>query len=75
MLKGRHNSLLFDSTREYREFLNDLATEELLVYIYFVYPNSVEESVGFRSIKPRIEDYILSPVKKEKISASRAAEL
>lgn len=61
--------------REYKKFLNDMNTKELLAYVYSAYPNMTEESVEYEKLKPYMENYILSLVKKQKISSQRAAEL
>ncbi len=60
---------------EYKRFLNDLPSNELLAYIYTAYPDMVDESVEYRRLKPNIEAHILSLVRKQKISSQRAAEL
>ena len=60
---------------EYKRFLNDLTSNELLAYVYSAYPCMAEESDKYKDLKPHLEDYILSLVKKQKISSQRAAEL
>ena len=60
---------------EYKKFLNDLTSNELLAYIYSAYPDMTEESVKYESLKPNMENYIMSLIKKQKISSQRAAEL
>ena len=60
---------------EYKKFLNDLTSKELLAYVYSAYPDMTEESVEYENLKPNMENYILSLIKKQKISSQRAAEL
>ena len=60
---------------EYKKFLNDMTSNELLAYIYSAYPDMTEESVEYENLKPNIENYILSLIRKQKISSQRAAEL
>ena len=60
---------------EYKKFLNDLTSKELLAYVYSAYPDMTEESIKYEDLKPNMENYILALVKKEKISTQRAAEL
>lgn len=60
---------------EYKKFLNDLSTKELLAYVYSAYPDMTEESVEYENLKPHMEDHLLSLIRKQKISSQRAAEL
>ncbi len=60
---------------EYKKFLNDLTSNELLAYIYSAYPEMIEESVEYENLKPNMENHIFSLIKKQKISSQRAAEL
>ncbi len=60
---------------EYKKFLNDMTSNELLAYIYSAYPDMTEESVEYENLKPNMENYILSLIRKQKISSQRAAEL
>ena len=60
---------------EYKKFLNDMTGNELLAYIYSAYPDMTEESVEYENLKPNIENYILSLIRKQKISSQRVAEL
>ena len=66
---------IIDILSEYKEFLNDLSSKELLAYIYSAYPKMIKESIIYKELKPNMEYHILSLVKKEKISAQRASEL
>ena len=60
---------------EYKKILNDMTNNELLAYTYSAYPDMVEESVEYENLKPNMENYILSLIRKQKISSQRAAEL
>lgn len=59
----------------HKELLNDLSTKELLAYVFLTHPDMAEESPEYEKLKPRMDDYVMSLIKKEKISAERAAEL
>lgn len=61
--------------KEYKEFLNDLNSKELLAYVYLAFPSMTEESLEHENFIPHMEEHLLSLVKKHKISAQRAAEL
>ncbi len=74
IVKNENKSIL-RALDEYKEFLNDLTSKELLAYVYLAYPDMTEESIEYENLKPYMEDYILSLIKKQKISAQRAAEL
>ncbi len=71
----KENKNVLNVLNEYKKFLNDLSSKELLAYVYSAYPDMTEESIEYENLKPNIENYILSLVKKQKISAQRAAEL
>lgn len=60
---------------EYKKFLNDLTSKELLAYIYSAYPDMTKESIEYENLKPNMEHYILLLIKKQKISTQRGAEL
>ena len=74
LLKHENKNIL-NALNEYKKFLNDLSSKELLAYVYSAYPDMTEESIEYKNLKPNMENYILSLVKKQKISAQRAAEL
>jgi len=69
------NKKIIEILNEYKKFLNDLTSNELLAYIYSAYPDMTEESVKYENLKPNMESHILSLIKKQKISSQRAAEL
>ena len=60
---------------EYKDFLNSMTRNELLAYIYSAYPDTAKESIEYENLKPNMEKYIMSMVKKYIISSQRASEL
>ena len=74
IMKNEDKNIL-TALNEYKKFLNDLTSKEVLAYVYSAYPEMTEESVEYKNLKPDMENYIFSLVKKQKISAQRAAEL
>ena len=60
---------------ELKEFLNDLSQDELLAFIYFSYPDMVEESIKYEQILPKRKEIALRVYKKEKVSLEKAAEI
>ena len=74
LVKGEDESVL-SVLCDYKDFLNDLPSKELLAYIYSAYPDMTSESTVLEEIKPNMERYLLSLVRKQKISSQRAAEL
>ena len=60
---------------EYKDFLNSMTRNELLAYIYSAYPDTAKESTEYENLKPNMEKYIMSMVKKYIISSERASEL
>ncbi len=74
-LMKNENPSMVSTLREYKKFLNDLTSKELLAYVYSAYPDMAEESAEYENLKPNMEHYLFSLIKKQKISAQRAAEL
>ena len=66
---------LLEILNEYKDFLNSMTRNELLAYIYSAYPDTAKESIEYENLKPNMEKYIMSMVKKHIISSQRAAEL
>ena len=60
---------------DFKRFLNDMSSDELLCYVYSAYPEMIGESVKYKQLLPKMEDTILNLVKKHKISLERASEL
>jgi len=64
-----------DAIRGYKEFLNDLSRDEILLFVYVSYPDFIEKSAVYeRVIKKRIPAAV-SLYKKEKVSMEKAAFL
>lgn len=74
-LLKRERRELIDLLSKYKAFLNDLTINEALAYVYLAYPSMASASFKIDDLKPNMENYIMSLVKKQKISAQRAAEL
>ena len=60
---------------EHKRFLNDMTINEMLTYIYTAYPETIEGSSTYDKIKPNIERYVISLIKKDKITPRRAGKL
>ena len=71
----RERQEIVDLLSRYKAFLNDLTVNEALAYIYSAYPEMANESIKIDELKPNMENYIISLVKKQKISSQRTAEL
>ncbi len=74
-ISKHENKKIIEALNEYKKFLNDMISNELLAYIYSAHPDMTEESIEYESLKPNMENHILSLIKKQKISSQRAAEL
>lgn len=74
-LLKRERREVIDLLSKYKAFLNDLTINEALAYVYLAYPSMTSTSTKIDDLKPNMENYIMSLVKKQKISAQRAAEL
>ncbi len=66
---------LLEILNEYKDFLNSMTRNELLAYIYSAHPDMIKESIEYENLKPNMEKYVMSMVKKHIISSQRAAEL
>lgn len=74
-IRGTVDPKVLGALEEYKELLNDLTSNEMLAFIYATFPDMAGKSVEYENIKNKIEDLIMSLVKKDKISSQRAAEL
>lgn len=74
-LEKKESKHILDYLIDYKRFLNDLTSNELLCYVYSAYPEMTDESVEYKRLLPIMEDTLLNLVKKQKISLNRAAEL
>lgn len=66
---------LTDLIEDIKEFVNDLSKEELLVYIYYTYPEMAEESYEIEEIEDDREQLAKSLYQKDKVSLEKASEL
>jgi len=66
---------IIDLIQDIKSFMNELSKEELLLYVYFTYPEMTEESVEFEDIKSKREKIALDLYHKGKVSLEKAAEL
>ena len=60
---------------ECRRFFNGMTDEQLLLYMYQVYPDMAAKSRVHDDIVSRAEEIVMGMVKEEKISTGRAAEI
>ena len=63
------------SLRGCKRFFNNMTDEQLLLYIYLLYPDMAVNSRTYDDIVSRAEDIVMSMIKEEKISTGRAAEI
>ena len=75
MAKSAFTDEQVEAIRGYKEFLNDLSRDEILLFSYVSYPDFIEKSAIYeRVIRKRIPTAI-SLYKKEKVSLEKAAFL
>ncbi len=74
-LEGQISKKLLDEIYKSKDLLNDLERNELLAYIYQVYPNTTKESIVFDKIKPKLREIAINLLKKDKISIGLAAKI
>ena len=65
-LLKRERREIIDLLSKYKAFLNDLTVNETLAYIYSAYPSMASASIKIDELKPNMENYIMSLVKKTK---------
>lgn len=63
---------LLSVIEDFKEFLNDVTDEELLTFIYVLYPNYIGEAVLWNNLRKNRVDYAISLLKKNKISLEKA---
>lgn len=66
---------LIELIEDIKQFVNDLSKDELLVYIYYSYPEMTKESYEIDEIEKKRTDLAKSLYKKEKVSIEKASEL
>lgn len=60
---------------DFKEFLNDLTDDEVLIFIYVSYPSYIEESAKWEELKEKRIPTAISLLKKQKISFGKAVEI
>lgn len=63
----------FETVARYKEMFNDMSDDEILTYVRLAYPAMASSSPA--ADKPGAEEHVMSMLRNEKISASKAAEL
>jgi len=74
-LKVNMNKDTLDLLCDFKKFVNDMDNKELLYYVYASHPEMTVESIVYDDLEKDKEKYILSLLKKQKISSLRASEL
>ena len=60
---------------DFKEFLHDLSEDEILAFIYSIYPGYTAESARWDKLKPRRVELAISLLRRGKVSFSRGAEI
>jgi uncharacterized protein YwgA len=60
---------------DFKEFLHDLSEDEILTFIYSIYPEYIAESARWDKLKSRRLELAISLLRKGKLSFSKAAEV
>lgn len=60
---------------ELKGFLNDLSKDELLAFVYFIFPDMTIESQELRNLAPKRKDIALGLYVKQKVGLERASEI
>ena len=69
------DSKIVEEVYECIDFLDDLTDDEILTFVYCAWPDTARNSAEYKKLEPKIQDHVLSLLKKEKVTASRASEL
>ena len=59
----------------YKTMFNDMTTNEVLAYVYAMYPDMAKKSLVSKKIKSRMDMYVMSMLRKRKITSGRASML
>ena len=59
----------------YKAMFNDMTTNEVLAYVYATYPDMAKKSLVSKTIKSRMDTYVMSMLRKRKITSGRASML
>lgn len=60
---------------EVKDFLNSLSKDELLLFIYSSYPETIEDAVEFEQLIPKRKEIAISMYRQGKISVGKASEI
>lgn len=74
-IRQKASEKLIDLIEDVKLFVNDLSKDELLVYIYFSYPEMTAESYELGEIEEKRDEIAKRLYKKEKVSLEKASEL
>lgn len=72
---AEEDSDMFSTIAEYKEMFNDMSTNEVLTYVYLLYPSMATHSVVRDKLEPDMEKHVMSMLRKRKISSGKAATL
>lgn len=72
--KGSSEEIL-DLVEEIKDLLNDLSKDELLVYIYYSYPDMTSESLEKDDLEPKRKSVAKKLYQRGKVDQKKAAEL
>jgi Uncharacterised protein family (UPF0175). len=75
IIHGKIPNEQIEIIEDFKELLNDLDYYELLGFVYFTYPNFIDESLVYKEVLPIRKKVAMSLYTKEKISMSKAAEI
>lgn len=66
---------MFKVVARYKTMFNDMTTNEVLAYVYAMYPDMAKKSLVSKKIKSRMDMYVMSMLRKRKITSGRASML
>ena len=75
VLQKKEKKQVLNYIDNFKQFLNDLTSDELLCYVYSAYPEMTVKSTELERLAFKMENTLLNLVKKQKISLERASEL
>jgi len=69
------NPSLIKVIEDFKQFLNDLSDDEVLVFVYVSYPEFIKESAKWEDLKEKRVNIAISLLKKQKISFGKAVQI
>jgi hypothetical protein len=75
IIKNRFSGEQLEIVSDFKRLLNDMSYLELLGFIYFTYPEYIDESIVYEKVIPKRKEIAVSLLLKNKISISKAAEI